>query len=136
MNYVNYIKVGISLIAVCSIFFAGWHIRDRDFTAYKVEQQNIAKAQEAHVESIKKQQELVTKGVADEYEAKLAAVRNYYKSTSVWNNASASKVPGISAAPSTADVVAAYNVLAGQCAATTAQLTSLQDWINQQIGIK
>jgi hypothetical protein len=92
--------------------------------------------QEAEVKSIQKQQALVTKGIKDEYDAKLSAVRNYYKSTSMWNNASGSQVPGISAAPSSADVITAYNVLAGQCAEATLQLVQLQKWLNEQVGIK
>ena len=131
-----YVKIGAAVVLVLSIFAYGWHVRDVDFMAYKKETESIAKAQEEKVKSIRSQQELVTKGIKDEYDAKLSAVRNYYKSTSVWNNASGSKVSGISAAPSSADVVTAYNVLAGQCAETTLQLTQLQKWLNEQVGIK
>jgi len=130
------IKLIIAGVLLITAFASGWGLRNRDFKEYKVEVENAAKAQEAHVESIKKQQALVNKGIENEYEAKLAALRNYYKSTSVWNNGSSSKVPGISAAPSAADVITAYNLLAGQCAETTAQTIALQDWINQQVGIK
>ena len=130
------IKLIIAGVLLITAFASGWGLRNRDFKEYKVKVENAAKAQEAHVESIKKQQALVNKGIENEYEAKLAALRNYYKSTSVWNNGSSSKVPGISAAPSATDVITAYNLLAGQCAETTAQTIALQDWINQQIGIK
>jgi len=130
------IKLIIAGVLLITAFASGWGLRNRDFKEYKVEVENAAKAQEAHVESIKKQQALVNKGIENEYEAKLAALRNYYKSTSVWNNGSSSKVSGISAAPSAIDVITAYNLLAGQCAETTAQTIALQDWINQQIGIK
>jgi hypothetical protein len=130
------IKLIIAGVLLITAFASGWGLRNRDFKEYKVEVENAAKAQEAHVESIKKQQALVNKGIENEYEAKIAALRNYYKSTSVWNNGSSSKVSGISAAPSATDVITAYNLLAGQCAETTAQTIALQDWINQQVGIK
>jgi len=130
------IKLIIAGVLLITAFASGWGLRNRDFKEYKVEVENAAKAQEAHVESIKKQQALVNKGIENEYEAKLAALRNYYKSTSVWNNASGGKVSGISAAPSAADVITAYNLLAGQCAETTAQTIALQDWVKQQVGIK
>lgn len=133
---IDYAKLGIAAFLLITAFASGWGLRNRDFKEYKVEVENAAKAQEAHVESIKKQQALVNKGIENEYEAKIAALRNYYKSTSVWNNGSSSKVPGISAAPSATDVITAYNILAGQCAETTAQTIALQDWINQQVGIK
>jgi uncharacterized protein (UPF0210 family) len=107
-----------------------------DYKAYKQSVEIVAKTQEAKVESIQKQHALVTKGIENEYEAKLSAIRNYYKSTSVWNKSNSSTMPSLSAAPSVADVATAYNILAGQCSETTQQLISLQDWINAQIGIK
>ena len=133
---IDYVK--ISLIAgVCAIVFgSGWWMGYSRYIEYKKSVEIAAKTQEAKVESIQKQHELVTKGIQDEYEAKLSAIRNYYKSTSVWNKSSTSSVSGISTAPTVADVATAYNLLAGQCAETTAQTIALQDWINQQIGIK
>ena len=133
---IDYVKWGIATALLLGAFATGWGVRNRDFNEYKQEVNNAAKAQKAHVESIKKQQELVTKGIENEYEVKIATLRNYYKSTSVWNNGSSGKVSGISAAPSATDVITAYNELAGNCAQTTQQLISLQAWLNEQIGIK
>ena len=135
-NYANLVKAGLIVFAICLVFFAGWHMRDRDFTAYKMAIQIAAEKQQAQTESIQKQHELVTKGISDEYEAKLVALRNYYKSTSVWNNPSSRTMPGISPAPKSADVISAYNELAGNCAQTTLMLVELQKWLNEQIGIK
>ncbi len=133
---IDYVKVSL-LGGLCLILFgSGYWMGYSRYIEYKKSVEIIAKTQEAKVESIQKQHELVTKGIANEYEAKLAALRNYYKSTSVWNNPSSSKVSGISTAPTVADVATAYNLLAGQCAATTQQVVSLQDWINAQIDIK
>ena len=81
-NYATLIKAGLLVVLVCGIFFAGWHMRDRDFTAYKDQVRIAAEKQIAETASIQKQHELVTKGISDEYEAKYAALRNYYKSTS------------------------------------------------------
>jgi hypothetical protein len=135
MNLI-YVKLVAGIVCVLGIFYAGWHTRDVDYMAFKREVEHTAKAQEAHVQSIQKQQALVTKEIQDEYDAKLGALRNYYKSTSVWNNASGSTVPGISNAPSATDVITAYNGLAGRCAETTLMLVDLQKWLNEQIGIK
>ena len=133
---IDYVKVSL-LGGLCLILFgSGYWMGYSRYIEYKKSVEIIAKTQEAKVESIQKQHELVTKGIANEYEAKLAALRNYYKSTSVWNNPSSSKVSGISTAPTVADVATAYNLLAGQCAEATQQLVSLQEWTNQQIGIK
>ena len=132
---IDYAKLAI-LGAVLSIAFgSGWWLGYSRYVEYKKSVEIAAKIQEAHVESITKQQALVTKGIENEYEAKLSAIRNYYKSTIVWNN-NTSKVSGLSAAPSATDVIASYNLLAGQCAETTAQTIALQDWIKQQVGVK
>ena len=136
LSVLTYVKAGLFTVVLCSVFYFGYHIGNSKYVSLKQETELLAKAQEAQVESITKQQTLVTKGIQDEYEAKLSAIRNYYKSTSVWNNPSSSKVSGLSTAPSVTDVVTAYNVLAGQCAETTAQVVELQKWINEQVGIK
>ena len=133
---IDYAKLAIAGTLLLISFSIGWYIRNLDYKAYKQSVEIVAKTQEAKVESIQKQHELVTKGIENEYEAKLSAIRNYYKSTSVWNKSNSSTMPSLSAAPSVADVATAYNLLAGQCAATTQQVISLQDWINAQIGIK
>lgn len=125
--------IGLAVLALAGFGYGNY--QHNKYVAFKTEVENTAKAQEAHVESIKKQQALVTKGIENEYEAKIAALRNYYKSTSVWNNGG-SQVSGLSPAPSATDVITAYNLLAGQCAETTAQTIALQDWVKAQIGIK
>ena len=130
----TWIMVALSVVALGGIGYGKY--QHNQYVTFKAEVEVAAKAQEAHVESITKQQALVTKGIENEYEAKLAAVRQYYKSTSVWNNGSSSKVSGISTAPSATDVIAAYNILAGQCAETTAQTIALQDWLKAQLGVK
>jgi len=135
-NYANIVKAGLIVSALCLVFFAGWHIRDNDFTIYKDQVRIAAEKQAAQTASVQKQQELVNKGIKDEYDAKLSALRNYYKSTSVWNNNGSSTVSGISTAPKSADVISAYNELAGNCAQTTLQLVELQKWINEQVGIR
>ena len=131
-----YAKIIGGVLCVLGIFYAGWHLRDMDYMAYKKDVENATKAQEANTVAVQKQQELVTKGIKDEYDAKLSAVRNYYKSTSMWNNNGSSTVPGISPAPSVTDVISSYNELAERCAETTVQVIELQKWINEQVGIK
>ena len=132
---IDYAKLAIIGVVLSIAFGSGWWLGYSRYVEYKKSVEIAAKVQEAKVESITKQQALVTKGIENEYNAKLVAIRNYYKSTSVWNN-NTSKVSGISAAPSATDVIASYNLLAGQCAETTAQTIALQDWFKQQIGVK
>ena len=135
MLYGTYIKAGLLVVLVCGVFFAGWHTRDRDFTIYKNQVRIAAEKQQAENESIKKQQELVNKGIQDEYDAKLALLRQYY-ANGVRNNNGASTVSGISSTSKLSDAIAAYNQLASDCAATTLQTVTLQQWITEQMAIK
>ena len=131
-----YVKIGAYILLILGAFAYGWHIRDVDYMVFKKEVAAAAEKQKAQTESVQKQHELVTKGIKDEYDAKLTTLRNYYKSTSVWDNNGSSTVSGISSTPKSADVIAAYNELAGNCAQTTLMLVELQKWLNEQVGIK
>ena len=133
-GYFNYIKVGLAVLAICTIFYSGFHLGNSRYLEFKASVEATAKIQEEKVKSIRSQQELVNKGITNEYEAKLTAVKSFYGR--VQFNPSGSSMSGLSTTPKSADVIAAYNELAGQCAETTLQLTSLQKWLNEQIGIK
>ena len=133
-GYLSYIKAFAIGAVLCGVFYGGFHVGNLRYLEYKVSVEATAKIQEAKVESITKQQELVTKGITNEYEAKLAAVKSFYGRVQL--NPSGGSMSNISPAPEGTDAEIAYPILAGQCAATTAQLTSLQDWVNQQVGIK
>ena len=129
MLYGTYIKAGLLIVLVCGVFFAGWHTRDRDFTIYKDQVRIEAEKAQAHTESVQKQQALVTKGIQDEYDAKLSLLRQYYANGV--RNTGASTMPGISSTSKLSDAIAAYNVLAGQCAQTTLQVVEWQKWYNE-----
>jgi len=133
--YANYIKIGLFILFICGVFFAGWHIRDRDFTIYKDQVRIAAEKQQAENEAIKKQQEITNKGIQDEYDAKLALLRQYY-ANGVRRPTSTGAMSGLSATASLADAIAAYNQLASDCAATTLQTVTLQKWITEQMSIK
>jgi len=135
MLYGNYVKIILLIGLVCGIFFAGWHTRDRDFTIYKDQVRIEAEKAQAHTESIQKQQEITTKGIQNEYDAKLALLRQYY-ANGVRNNNGSNPMSSISTTSKLSDAIAAYNQLASDCAATTLQVVTLQQWINEQIAIK
>jgi len=135
MLYGTYIKAGLLVVLVCGVFFAGWHTRDRDFTIYKNQIRIEAEKAQAHTESVQKQQALINKGIQDEYDAKLSLLRQYY-ANGVRNNNGASTVSGISSTTKLSDAIAAYNQLASDCAATTLQTVTLQQWINEQLSVK
>ena len=131
----GYFKAGLLVVLVCAIFFAGWHMRDNDFTIYKDQVRIAAEKQIAETASIQKQHVLVTKGISDEYDAKLALIRQYY-ANGVRNNNGSSTVSGISTTSKLSNAAASYNVLAEQCTETTLQLIDLQKWMLEIQGIK
>ena len=135
LPYGTYLKAILLIGLVCGIFFAGWHTRDRDFTIYKDQVRIAAEKQIAENESIKKQQEIVTKGIQDEYDAKLALLRQYY-ANGVRQPTSTGAMSGISSTTKLVDAIAAYNQLASDCAATTLQTVTLQIWLTEQMSIK
>ena len=135
MLYGTYIKAGLLIVLICGVFFAGWHTRDRDFTIYKDQVRIEAEKAQAHTESVQKQQALINKGIQDEYDAKLSLLRQYY-ANGVRNNNGASTVSGISSTTKLSDAITAYNQLASDCAATTLQTVTLQQWITEQMSIK
>ena len=127
-----YIYAGLTVLALAGFGYGKYESAKYD--AFKAEVTAAGKAQEVKNDSIQKQSDLVSKGIKNEYEAKLSAIRNFY--TSGVRNPSSGSMSGISPAPKGTDAETAYPILAGQCAAATAQLTSLQDWVNAQVGIK
>jgi len=135
MLYGTYAKAILLIALVCGVFFAGWHTRDRDFTIYKDQVRIEAEKAQAHTESVQKQQALITKGIQDEYDAKLSLLRQYY-ANGVRNNNGSNPVSGISSTSKLSDAIAAYNQLAADCAATTLQTVTLQQWITEQMAIK
>jgi hypothetical protein len=127
-----YIYLALTLTTILGFGYGKYESAKYDTYVAKVDA--AGKAQEAKNEIIKKQSEIVNKGIKNEYEAKLAAVRNYY--TLGVRPPSGSTMSGISTTTQGADANPPYSVLIGQCAQTTAQLTSLQDWVNTQVGLK
>ena len=131
---IDYVKVGI-FVGLCTIVFgSGYWMGYSRYLEYKKAVEIAAKEQEEKVKSIRSQQELVTKGIQNEYDAKLALLRQYYANGVRQPNTS--KLPNFSPTTAVLDASAAYAELTRQCAETTQQLVSLQDWIKDQMGLK
>jgi len=131
---IDYVKISI-IAGICAIAFgSGWWMGYSRYIEYKKSVEIAAKEQEAKVESIQKQHELVKKATEDEYTAKLNLLRQYYANGV--RQSDSSKLPGISLTKQIADATAAYNVLAGQCSQTTLMLVELQKFVNETYSIK
>jgi hypothetical protein len=133
-GYINYLKVFAAGIVLCGIFYAGFHLGNSRYLEYKASVEATAKAQEAHNQAVEQQHQLVNQGIQNEYEGKLAALRNYYGRMQL--NPSSGSMSGISPAPKGTDAETAYPILAGQCAETTLQVNLWQEWATQNGLIK
>lgn len=129
-----YGAIGAVIASFLIGFGSGWKFENNRFTAFKQEIAVVAAKKEAENISIQKQSDLVTKGIKNEYEARLTTLRNYYSSS--LRNSSSGAMPPLSSSAIGADANSAYSVLAGQCAETTLTLVLLQDWIKQQSGLQ
>lgn len=126
----TYLYSGLVLISI--VCFGYGRYQHNALVEYKIEVKAIAIAQEAKIESIKKQQTLVNQGIEKEYNAKLTLLRQYYANGV--RDTSSGKLPSISNASDFFNAIPSNSLLA--CAETTQQLVSLQDWLNQQMGVK
>ena len=131
---IDYVKISLLALAVSVVFGSGYWAGYSKYIAYKNEVQIAAKEQEAKVESIQQQHELVKKGIQDEYDAKLSLLRQYY-SNGV-RQPDSSKLSGISTTANIANATTAYNQLASQCSETTLMLVELQKWLTETYSVK
>lgn len=123
-------KIGLYAVLVALVFGAGYykgfsHERDR-FVAFKTELEAKAKAQDMLNKAAEQKNKLIAENVKNEYEARLAALRNYYVGL---RHTDTNKMPRVSDSTSTTYAETSNPVFVGQCAETTLQLISLQNWI-------
>jgi hypothetical protein len=128
---ISYVRLGILAGLFISGLLLGWGYEHRNLVAYKTEVENVAKAQQVKNESIVKQQTLVNKGIENEYQAKLSALKSYYGGLRQSSSGSMSPIP-----QSTIGIDGKATNLELACAYTTQQLVSLQAWVSQQVEIK
>ena len=100
------------------------------YDEYKLEVAALAQKQIDKNEAQAKQQALINKGISNEYEAKLSAIRAYYGGM---HNSSSGAMPSLSNPSAGINGSPADQLLA--CAATTQQLVSLQEWVKEQTGL-
>lgn len=126
-------KIGIAAVLVAVIFFAGYYKgfsgeRDR-FNAFKSELEAKAKAQDIINKATEEKNKLIADNVRTEYETKLVALRSYYSKRLLDN--SSNKLPTKPDPTYRVNEATTDPIFIGQCAETTLQLISLQDWIRK-----
>jgi len=116
----------IYLALVFGSFSAGFYVEHLRFVNFQDEVKIVAQKQEDKTKSIEAQHVLINQGIQNEYEGKLAALRNYYGGVQL--NSSSRSMPGISPTPKGADAATAYPILVEQCSETTLQVNLWQEW--------
>jgi len=129
----TYVKIGVAAVFLLGAYAFGWHSRDIDFTKFKDEQKAIAEKQIAENEAKQKEQEIINDNLKQTYEARISNIHTFYTGMLNSRSGAVSSVPNatLTVNGKTLDSV----VVAEQCAAETAKLITLQDWVNQQISL-
>ena len=128
---ISYARLAIIGGVVFVVFGFGWYMGNSRYVAYKKEVEAVAQSQEEKVKSIRTQQELVNKATKENYEAKLSAIKSYYGGMRL---SSSGQMPSLSDSSTGANVEPSKLIL--DCAYTTQQLVSLQDWVRDQVSVK
>lgn len=118
-----------AVIIVIAAFGSGYYKGYQVYVGFKSDVAAAGKAQELINQQKVEMHNVITEGVKNEYETRIAALRNYYSKRVQYVNPSnvsslPNTTPGANGSTSDPEFV-------GRCAATTAQLVSLQEWIRK-----
>jgi hypothetical protein len=128
-----YFKVLLALVVCAAFFLGGLYVGHLRLVAYQERITAEGKVQEQKNKDLIVQQQLITKQVQNDYENKLARIKSYYNGL---HYPSSSKLSSFGTTASSLNGTPSDAQFAEKCAATTLQLESLQDFINQQVGLK
>jgi hypothetical protein len=127
------VQIYIYLALVFGSFGAGFYVEHIRFVNFQDEVRIVAEKQIQENKDKLKEQELINKGVSDAYQARINSIHLMYGGM---HNASSSPVSSVPNATITINGTTVNTLdFAEQCATTTQQLESTQDWIRSQIGL-
>ena len=128
------VQIYIYLALVFGSFGAGFYVEHLRFVDFQDKIKIVAEKQIEQNKSKIKEQELINKGVSDAYEARINSIHLMYSRV---YNTSSSPVSSVPNATITINGTTINTLdFAEQCANTTQQLESTQDWIRSQIGLE
>lgn len=133
-----YAKIGIAIAIILAAYWKGYHDEHKRFLAFQAEVAAIGKAQELANQNAIQLSEVITEGIKDEYETRIASLRRQYANAGrVCNtNSGGSQVSTVSKPPNGTDGTPADPEFIGKCAETTAQLVALQKWIAKHLEVQ
>ena len=118
--------IGLVAVLFGTGYYRGYSAEKQRFDAFKTELEASAKAQEKINQQIEQKNKLIADNSKREYEAKIVALRHYYDRL---RHSDTNKLPSAAITAHRVDEKATDPVFIGQCAETTLQLISLQDWV-------
>jgi ABC-type nitrate/sulfonate/bicarbonate transport system substrate-binding protein len=118
--------IGLVAVLFGTGYYRGYSAEKKRFDAFKTELEASAKAQEKINQQIEQKNKLIADNSKREYEAKIIALRHYYDRL---RHSDTNKLPSAAIATHRVDEAATDPIFIGQCAETTIQLVSLQDWV-------
>jgi hypothetical protein len=125
----GYFKIIIGFVVLLLSFCSGIYVEHLRYMDYKEGVVAQEKVQEQHNKDLIKQRDLENAKIKSDYSNQLAVIKRLY-------NTSSSKLPGPSATLVSVNGYTTDPVFAQQCADTTAQLISLQQWVKDQVGLQ
>ena len=119
----------VAILALCAaMYFMGYSHEHKKFVKYQAEIAALGKAQETINAAKVKEHEIISTSIANQYEARLSAVHNYYADR-VQLNTSSGNLPTIPKPTSCPNATPTNTEFIRQCAETTLMLTELQNWV-------
>ena len=124
----------IYLVLVFGGFSSGFYIEHIRFVDFQDKVKIVAEQQIAENKAKLKEQELINRGVTDAYNANVSNIHNFYHR--MLNDTGSGAMSSVSNTTITINGTTINTLdFAEQCATTTQQLESTQDWIRTQIGL-
>jgi hypothetical protein len=123
------IKIGAIVIALALAYWAGYdRMRDKHLL-FVAEVKRVGEAQEAANKSAVEIATVITEGVKDEYETRIAALRRQYAGRVQQCNSGSGAVSTVPKSSPSVAGSADDPAIVGLCAEETAKLVALQKWV-------
>lgn len=134
-NVITWLKIAAIATALGFSYWKGYSGEHEKFVKFKAEVEAVGKAQDQLNASLIEKHELISSSVKDDYEGRIAAIRNYYDNR-VQSNPRSGNVSTVSVTTTRTNENAGNTVSIGQCAEVTQQLVSLQKWVESVTYVK
>lgn len=120
----------IALAAFIAGFGSGWEYEHKKLVAFEANVKAVGEAQERRTEELIQKHKQIAQETKNDYQNRIAAIRSRY-GYGLRPSTGSGQLSTPAITPGGVNGFPAYGVLVEQCAETTQQLTSLQDFIKE-----